>query len=159
MEFRNLGRSGLQVSVAGLGTNQLGGRLDDAESARLVHAALEAGVNLFDDADIYGGRGKSEVALGKALAGRRHEAVIVSKFGNPMGDGPMRAGGSRRYIMQAVEDSLRRLGTDYIDLYYQHVPDQRTPHEETVRAMQDLVAQGKVRYIATSNLAAWQIVD
>ena len=95
MEFRNLGRSGLQVSVAGLGTNQLGGRLDDAESARLVHAALDAGVNLFDDADIYGGRGKSEVALGKALAGRRQDAVIVSKFGNPMGEGPMRAGGSR----------------------------------------------------------------
>ena len=159
MEFRYLGQSGLQVSVAGLGTNQLGGRLDMAESAALVHAALDLGVNLFDDADIYGGRGRSEEALGRALEGRRHEVVITTKFGNPMGEGPMRAGGSRRYIMQAMEDSLRRLNTDYIDLYYAHVPDPRTPQEETVRAMEDLVTQGKARYIANSNYAGWQIVN
>ncbi len=159
MEFRTLGQSGLEVSVAGLGTNQLGGRLDMAESAALVHAALDLGVTLFDDADIYGGRGRSEEALGRALEGHRQEVVIATKFGNVMGDGPMQGGGSRRWIMQAVEDSLRRLQTDYIDLYYVHIPDSRTPQEETVRAMEDLVTQGKVRYIANSNYAGWQIVD
>ena len=182
MEYRYVGNSGLQVSLAGLGASTFG-QMDEQESTRLVHAALELGVNHFDSADIYGGNaamnartrplkltreddpavyggnGSSEIALGRALKGRRHEAVVASKFGNRMGDSPMHLGGSRRWIMEAVEDSLRRLDMDYIDLYYMHYPDLNTPHEETVRAMDDLVTQGKVRYLANSNMAAWQIMD
>ncbi len=159
MEYRYLGNSGLQVSLAGLGTNQFGGRLDVEGTANIVSAALDLGINFFDEADIYGGRGKSEEYLGRALQGRRHEVVLTTKFGNRMGDGPMRNGGSRRYIMQAVEDSLRRLQTDYIDLYQVHVPDPYTPQDETMRALDDLVRAGKVRYIGCSNYEAWRIAD
>lgn len=159
MEYRYLGRSGLQVSIVGIGTNNFGGRMDAAATALVVNEALDAGINLFDEADIYGGRGKSEEYLGAALKGRRHEAVIGTKFGNSMGDAPMHSGGSRRWIMQAVEDSLRRLQTDYIDLYQMHRPDSRTPIEETLRALDDLVSSGKVRYLGSSNFAGWQVAE
>ncbi|MEI7925539.1 MAG: aldo/keto reductase [Chloroflexota bacterium] len=159
MEYRYLGRSGLQVSIVGIGTNNFGGRMDADATKIVVNEALDLGINLFDEADVYGGRGKSEEFFGAALKGRRHEAVIATKFGNPMGDGPMRSGGSRRYIMQAVEDSLRRLQTDYIDLYQMHRPDPRTPIDETLRALDDLVSSGKVRYIGSSNYAGWQLAE
>ncbi|GMU40826.1 MAG: aldo/keto reductase [Chloroflexota bacterium] len=159
MEYRNLGNSGLQVSVVGLGTNNFGMRMDAARAADVVHACLDQGITLFDTADIYGGRGKSEEFLGAALKGRRSEAIIATKFAGPMGDGPLRAGGSRRYIMSAVEDSLRRLDTDYIDLYQMHFPDPKTPQEETMHALDDLVRSGKVRYIGCSNYAGWQIAN
>ena len=163
MEYRNLGNSGLMVSVVGLGTNNFGHRLDagiDAEQAEaVVSECLANGINFFDTADVYGGRGPSEEYLGRALKGRRHEAVVATKFGIPMGDGPMRGGGSRRYIFDAVEASLRRLDMDYIDLYQMHRPDPATPIEETMRALDDLVASGKVRYVGVSNYAGWQIAD
>ena len=158
MEFRNLGRSGLQVSVAGLGCNNFGMRCDKEQSAAVVRKALELGVNFFDSADIYGG-GKSEEFLGAALGSNRPQVIVATKFASPMGQGPLHRGGSRRYIMQAVEASLRRLGTEYIDLYQYHFPDVRTPMEETLRALDDLVRQGKVRYIGSSNFAGWQIAE
>ncbi|MEX2228951.1 MAG: aldo/keto reductase [Dehalococcoidia bacterium] len=157
MEYRNLGRSGLQVSVVGIGCNNFGGRMDAAGTDAVVGKALDMGITLFDSADVYGGEGRSEQFLGQALKGRRHEAVVATKFAMKMGEGPMKSGGSRRYIMQAVEDSLRRLGTDYIDLYQMHSPDPSTPMEETVRALDDLVTSGKVRYLGNSNFAGWQI--
>ena len=157
MEYRNLGRSGLQVSVVGIGCNNFGGRMDAAGTDAVVGKALDMGITLFDSADVYGGEGRSEQFLGQALMGRRHEAVVATKFAMKMGEGPMKSGGSRRYIMQAVEDSLRRLGTDYIDLYQMHSPDPSTPMEETVRALDDLVTSGKVRYLGNSNFAGWQI--
>ncbi len=159
MEYRNLGNTGLQVSLAGLGTNQFGGRLDAAGTAEVVNAALDLGVNFFDCADIYGGRGRSEEYLGRAMKGRRSEIVLATKAGNRMGDGPMRNGASRRYIMQAVEDSLRRLNTDYIDVYFIHVPDPWVPPDETMRALDDLVTAGKTRYIGLSNYEGWRLGD
>lgn len=159
MEYRNLGRSGLQVSVVGLGTNNFGMRMDAGQAADVVHACLDQGITLFDTADIYGGRGKSEEFLGAALKGRRDEAIVATKFAGPMGEGPLRSGGSRRYIMQEVEASLRRLDTDYIDLYQMHFPDPKTPQDETMRALDDLVTSGKVRYLGNSNYAGWQIAN
>jgi aryl-alcohol dehydrogenase-like predicted oxidoreductase len=162
MRFRRLGDSGLQVSVVGLGCNNFGGRSDAAASRLVVDAALEAGINLFDTADVYGGAaapGASESILGDALAGRRDEAVIATKFGLPFGAGPLDRGGSRRYVHRAVEASLRRLKTDYIDLYQLHTPDVHTPIDETLSALDDLVHQGKVRYIGSSNFAGWQVAD
>jgi len=159
VEYRNLGNSGLQVSVVGLGTNNFGMRIDEAQSAAVVHKALDLGINFFDTADVYGGRGKSEEFLGKALAGRRRDAIIATKFASPMGDGPGWSGASRRYIMHAVEASLRRLGTDYIDLYQVHFPDANTPVEETLGALDDLVRSGKVRYIGCSNFPGWMVAD
>ncbi len=159
MEFRNLGRSGLTVSLVGLGCNNFGGRTGIAESRAVIHAALDHGITLFDTADIYGGRGGSEVALGQWLGPRRKDIVLASKFGMAMDDAGRRSGGSRHYLMQAVEDSLRRLKTDWIDLYQFHQPDPATPIAETLRALDDLVAQGKVRYIGCSNMAAWSVVD
>lgn len=160
MEYRRLGRSGLEVSVVGLGTNNFGQRMTDPKAAEaVVLECLEQGINLFDTADVYGGRGPSEEFLGRALKGRRHEAVIATKFASPMGEGPMTAGTSRRWIMQAVEDSLRRLDTDYIDLYQVHRPDPDTPEEETLRALDDLVSSGKVRYVGNSNYSGWQIAN
>ena len=158
MEYRNLGRSGLQVSVVGLGCNNFGMRIDAAQSAEVVHKALDLGINFFDTADIYGGRGKSEEMLGAALKDHRRNAVIATKFAGPMGDGPLWSGASRRYIFDAVDDSLRRLGTDYIDLYQIHRFDTLTNLEDTMRALDDLVRAGKVRYIGCSNLAAWQMM-
>ena len=156
MEFRTLGNSGLKVSLAGLGCNNFGMTIDEAATREVVDAALDAGINFFDSADIYGG-GKSESFLGAALAERRKDAVIVTKFGVPTGRGPNQGGGSRRYVMQAAEASLKRLGSDYIDVYILHMPDPDTPIEETLDALNRLVDQGKVRYIGGSNLAGWQI--
>jgi len=163
VEQRNLGHSGLTVSAVGLGCNNFGGRIDSAATRAVVHEALDRGITLFDTSDTYGEHGASEEYLGRALAGRRHEIVLASKFARPM-DRPMAQGGrlqgaSRRYIVSAVEASLRRLNTDYIDLYQQHIADPKTPIEETLRALDDLVHQGKVRYIGCSTLSAWQVVE
>ena len=159
MEHRNLGNSGLQVSLVGLGCNNFGMRCDLAQTEAVVNKALDLGVNLLDTADVYGGRGKSEELLGQVLKGRRHDVVLATKFAAPMGEGPMTGGGSRRYIVSAVEASLKRLNTDYIDLYQMHRPDASTPIEETLRALDDLVRAGKVRYIGHSNFAGWQAVE
>ena len=159
MQQRNLGRSGLIVSAVGLGCNNFGGRLDRAATRAVVHEALDQGITLFDTADTYGESGGSEEFLGAALGNRRHEIVLATKFARPMdGDGRLK-GASRRYIMAAVEASLNRLGTDWIDLYQQHIADPLTPIEETLRALDDLVRQGKVRYVGCSTLSAWQVVE
>ncbi|QDW17538.1 MULTISPECIES: aldo/keto reductase [unclassified Micrococcus] len=167
MRHTRLGRSGLTVSVVGLGCNNLGrpgtATLEQAGTDDVVHAALDAGITFFDVADVYGAEpGLSEERLGRALGARRDEVVIGTKFGMDMGgvagdDGGAR--GSRRYIVRAVEDSLRRLGTDWIDLYQFHTPDPATPIEETLRALDDLVRAGKVRYVGHSNRAGWQIAQ
>jgi len=162
MEYRQLGDSGLTVSVVGLGCNNFGGRIDADQAESVVTAALDAGITLFDTADVYGDRGASEEILGKALRGRRDEAVVATKFGGDMkgANGPdWGVRGSRRYIRKAVEASLRRLGTDWIDLYQLHVPDLVTPIEETLAALSELVAEGKVRYLGSSQFAGWQVVD
>jgi aryl-alcohol dehydrogenase-like predicted oxidoreductase len=158
MKMRALGPSGLQVSELGLGCNNFGGRVDEAGTRAVVDAALEAGINFFDTADSYGNKGGSEILLGKVLGGRRKDVILATKFGSAMQEGARRDA-SRRYIMQAVEASLARLGTDWIDVYYLHWPDPQTPMEETLRALDDLVRSGKVRYIGACNLAAWQAVD
>jgi len=159
MRYKNLGRSGLQVSVVGLGCNNFGMRIDKAQTKAVVDRALDLGVTLFDTADIYGNRGQSEEFLGEALKGRRREAIVATKFFAPMGEGPLWSGGSRRYIFEAVDASLRRLGTDYIDLYQMHGPDANTPIEETMRALDDIVRAGKARYVGCSNYAGWQVVE
>jgi aryl-alcohol dehydrogenase-like predicted oxidoreductase len=159
MDMRNLGRSGLRVSAIGLGCNNFGGRIDVEASRAVVHAALDAGITLFDTADVYGERGGSETALGAILGPRRKDIVLATKFAMPMDDSGVKRGASRRYIMAAVEDSLRRLKTDWIDLYQQHEPDPLTPIEETLRALEDLIRAGKVRYVGCSNFPAWQMVD
>src|SRR6476620_997856 len=166
-EYRRLGKSGLTVSVVGLGCNNLGRANTATESQEgtdaVVHAALETGVTLFDVADTYGHEpGLSETMLGKALGSRRGEAVVATKFGMDMQGGNGKdfgARGSRRYIIRAAEASLRRLGTDWIDLYQFHTPDPLTPIEETLDALDDLVTSGKVRYIGHSNRAGWQIAE
>jgi aryl-alcohol dehydrogenase-like predicted oxidoreductase len=158
MKVRRLGNSGLKVSVVGLGCNNFGMRIDAAQTQAVVDAAIDAGITLFDSADVYGGA-KSEEFLGKALGKRRHEIVLATKFGMQIGQDPKKRGGSRKWIMTAVEDSLRRLGTDYIDLYQHHQPDADTPVDETLRALDDLVTQGKVRYLGNSNYSGWQIAD
>ena len=158
MEYRRLGSSGLKVSEVGLGCNNFGMRIDQEATNSVVGACLDAGVSFFDTADVYGGH-KSETMLGEALRGKRHEVVLATKFASPMGPGPDQRGGSRRYVMNAVEASLKRLGTDYIDLYQMHQPDRDTPIEETLGALDDLVTQGKVRYIGNSNFTGWQIAD
>ena len=158
MEYRNVGRSGLQVSVAGLGCNNFGMRIDKEQTAAVVHRALELGVTLFDTADIYGGT-RSEEFLGAALGERRKNVVVATKFVGPVGEGPLNRGASRRHVFDAVEGSLRRLGTDWIDLYQIHFPDVTTPIEETLRALDDIVRQGKVRYIGCSNFSSWQMVE
>ena len=158
MEFRNLGSTGLRVSAVGIGCNNFGRRCDADSTRAVVSAAVTTGINFFDTADIYGPRGLSEEYLGLALKKHaRHDLVIASKFGGPMGDGELMKGGSRRYIMYAVDESLRRLGTDYIDLYQQHFPDTQTSFEETLSALDDVVRAGKVRYIGHSNYTGWQI--
>jgi aryl-alcohol dehydrogenase-like predicted oxidoreductase len=159
MDYRSLGKSGLQVSLAGLGCNNFGMRCDAEQTRAVVHRALDEGITLFDTADVYGGRGASEELLGKALGERRKDAIIATKFGMPMGDGPYARGASRRWIMAAAEASLRRLGTDYIDLYQIHFPDPATPQEETLAALDALVCAGKVRYLGNSNFAGWQLAD
>ena len=159
MEIRNLGKSGLRVSAIGLGCNNFGGRIDEHATRAVIHKALDLGITLFDTADTYGERGGSETVMGNILGDDRKRIVLATKFGMPMDDAGVKLGGSRRYIMQAVEDSLRRLRTDWLDLYQIHQPDPRTPIEETLRALDDLVRQGKVRYIGCSNFPAWQVVE
>jgi aryl-alcohol dehydrogenase-like predicted oxidoreductase len=158
MEYRRLGQSGLIVSAVGLGTNNFGTRLDEDRTRAVLEAALDSGVTFIDTADSYG-RGASESVIGRILGARRQEIVLATKFSSPMGDAPWQRGTSRRWIMQAVEDSLRRLDTDVIDLYQIHFPDPLTPIGETLRALDDLVTAGKVRYVGFSNVAAWQLVD
>lgn len=158
MEYRNLGRSGLKVSALSLGTNAFGGRADEATAIAVVHAALDQGINLIDTADIYT-QGESERCIGKALKGRRSQAVLATKCCGRMGPGPNDLGASRKHILDAVHASLERLQTDYIDLYQMHVWDESTPIEETMSTLNDLVRQGKVRYIGCSNYAAWQMVQ
>jgi aryl-alcohol dehydrogenase-like predicted oxidoreductase len=159
MQERNLGRSGLKVSLVGLGCNNFGARIDLAATKKVVHKALDCGITLFDTADTYGNRGGSEEALAKVLGDRRKDIVLATKFGMPMSDDGRKKGGSRRYIMSAVEDSLRRLKTDWIDLYQLHDYDPSTPIEETLRALDDLVRHGKVRHVGCSNLPAWRVVE
>jgi aryl-alcohol dehydrogenase-like predicted oxidoreductase len=153
MQYRQLGRTGLRVSEIGLGTMMFGEKTGEAEAIRIIHQALDAGVNLIDVADVYAG-GESERIVGKALKGRRHEAILATKGGRPT---PLGEGLSRRYLYMAVEASLERLQTDYIDLYQVHRWDPHTPLEETLEALTDLVRQGKIRYIGCSNFAAWQL--
>src|ERR1700676_4565939 len=159
MEIRNLGTSGLRVSVVGLGCNNFGGRIGLEESRAVVHKALDLGITLLDTADTYGNRGGSEDCLGQVLGERRKDVILATKFGLPMDDARVLSGASRRYIMTAAEASLRRLRTDWIDLYQLHTPDALTPIEETLRALDDLIRQGKVRHAGNSNFAAWQAVE
>ena len=158
MRYRQLGESGLTVSVIGLGGNNFGGRIGLEDTRGVIDAAIDCGVTLIDTADVYGNRGGSEELVGQVLAGRREEVVLATKFGMDMGDGTV-ARGSRKYIRRAVEASLHRLQTDYIDLYQYHAPDGLTPLEETVATLDDLVTEGKVRYVGSSNFAGWQIAD
>src|SRR6516164_3081723 len=144
MELRYVGKSGLRVSVVGLGCNNFGGRIGLDETRAVVHKALDLGITLFDTADVYGNAGGSETCLGQVLGDRRKDIELASKFANSMGD--EKKGASRRYIVSAVEASLKRLQTDWIDLYQQHIPDPLTPIDETLRALDDLVSSGKVRY-------------
>jgi aryl-alcohol dehydrogenase-like predicted oxidoreductase len=163
VRFRQLGRSGLTVSVVGLGCNNIGRTLDVAATRKLVDAAIDAGITLFDTADTYGAyRGQSEEILGEVLDGRRDGIVLATKFGMDMrgANGPdWGARGSRRYVRIAVESSLRRLRTNYLDLYQYHEPDGVTPVEETLAALDELVAEGKVRYVGSSNFRAWQVAQ
>ena len=158
MEYRKMGRTGLKVSEICLGTMTFGHGTDLAEAKNMVDMCFDAGVNFFDTADAYGA-GKSEEFLGQALGNRRREAIVATKFFNPMGPGPNDSGMSRAHIMNVIEDSLRRLGTDYIDIYYIHHVDEQTPLEEMLRAMDDLIQQGKVRYTACSNYEAWRLSE
>ena len=159
MEIRNLGQSGLRVSAIGLGCNNFGGRIDLEATRAVVHKAIDLGITLLDTADVYGEQGGSEIAMGQVLGDRRKDIVLATKFGNPMDKPGVKKGGARRYIMSAVEDSLRRLRTDWIDLYQIHGFDPLTPIEETLRALDDLVRQGKVRYIGCSNFPAWRVTE
>jgi aryl-alcohol dehydrogenase-like predicted oxidoreductase len=156
MEYRRMGRTGLKVSELCLGTMTFGHSADEEESRRMVDAALEAGINFLDTANTYAGS-RSEEYLGRILGDRRRHLVLATKFFNPTGPGPNESGMSRVNIMHAVEDSLRRLQTDYLDLYYIHHVDTQTPLEEMLRALDDLVRQGKVRYTACSNYEAWRL--
>ncbi|HZZ96863.1 MAG TPA: aldo/keto reductase [Jatrophihabitantaceae bacterium] len=162
MDFRRLGNSGLVVSVVGLGTNNFGMRLDMDQTRAVVHAALDHGITLFDTADSYG---KSEERIGEILAGNRDDVVLATKFGGDVRNRGLDNGedwgarGSRRYIKRAVESSLQRLRTDWIDLYQLHRPDEATPIEETLAALDDLVHEGKVRYLGNSNFTGWQVAD
>ncbi|GAA5026593.1 aldo/keto reductase [Terrabacter aeriphilus] len=162
MTYRQLGDSGLTVSTVGLGCNNFGRRLDQDGTNAVVRQALDSGITLFDTADIYGGQGASEEMLGLALGSERENVVLATKFGMDMqgANGPdWGVRGSRRYIRKAVEASLRRLGTDWIDLYQLHRPDPRTPIDETLAALDELVREGKVRYLGSSNFTGWQVVD
>jgi aryl-alcohol dehydrogenase-like predicted oxidoreductase len=160
VEQRNLGRSGLRVSAVGLGCNNFGGRIGFVATQKVVHKALDLGITFFDEADTYGDpRGNSESLLGEILGPRRKDIVLATKFARPMDGSGRFEGASRRYIIAEVEASLKRLKTDWIDLYQQHQPDPLTPIEETLRALDDLVRHGKVRYLGCSTLPAWQVVE
>lgn len=157
MQQRPFGTTAIKVSAVGIGCNNFGIRLDREATQKVVHAALDAGITLFDTADIYGNRGDSERLLGEALGARRKDIVLATKFGLPMDGSGRRQGGSRRYVRQAVEASLKRLKTDWIDIYYCHRPDPATPIEQTLEALDGLVRQGKVRHIGCSNFSAAQM--
>ena len=157
MEYRDIGTSDLKVSVVGLGCNNFGARMDLATARTLVHHAIDRGINHFDTADIYGPRGKSEEMLGEILGSKRKDVVVATKFGMVFDEAGTMQGASRKYIMTAVEGSLRRLRSDYIDVYYQHRADPSVPIEETLRALDDLVKQGKVRHIGNSNFVGKQL--
>lgn len=170
MEIRNLGKSGLRLSVIGLGCNNFGGRIDEEASRKVIDKAFDLGITHFDTADVYGhfspsggvdfsGKGESERILGKYLGERRKDIVLATKYGQPMDPEERKAGASRRHTIEAVEESLARLRTDWIDLYYVHFYDPRTPLEETLRALDDLIRSGKVRYAAMSNFPAWRAVE
>ena len=159
MEIRNLGGSGLRVSAVGLGCNNFGQRTDLETSRKVIHKAIDLGITLFDTADIYADMGGSETVLGEVLGARRKDIVLATKFSKPMSSDGTKQGASRRYIMSAVEASLRRLKTDYIDLYQQHDYDALTPIDETLRTLDDLIRQGKVRYIGNSNFPAWRVAE
>ena len=158
MNYRRLGRTGLKVSEICLGTMTFGHNTDEPEATRIVDLAIDAGINFFDTANSYAGSA-SETILGKALRGRRGNAVVATKFFNPMGGDVNSSGTSRFHLMHAVEDSLRRLQVDYIDIYYIHHVDAQTPLDETLRALDDLVREGKVRYTACSNFEAWRLME
>ena len=159
MEYRRLGRSGLEVSAIGLGCNTYGRYTDEAGTAAILYRAIDLGINFIDTSDTYG-RGVSEEHIGKALeGGRRNQLLIGTKAAGSMGEGPNMAGASRQHLTEGVEASLRRLRTDYIDLFQVHFPDSKTPIDETMRALDDLVRQGKIRYIGCSNYAAWQVCE
>lgn len=158
MDYRSLGRSGLKVSPICLGTMMFGGQTDETTSARIIAKAAAAGINFIDTADVYN-EGQSEEVVGRAIRSKRHHWVLATKVANPMGPGPNERGLSRRWIMQAAEVSLRRLGTDVIDIYYLHKEDHSTPLEETVHAVADLVHAGKIRYFGVSNHRAWRIAE
>lgn len=157
MLYNRLGGSGLKVSALGLGTNSFGSRADEAASARILHTAIDRGINFIDTANIYSATA-SESIIGTALEGRRHEVVLATKAGLPKGEGPNAKGSSRYHLMLELEDSLKRLKTDYVDLYQIHTFDPETPLEETLRALEDMVRSGKVRYIGASNYAAWELM-
>ena len=160
MEYKNLGRSGLIVSALGLGCNNLGRQVDEAGTKAIVDKCVEMGITYFDGADVYGAPpGHSEEVLGKALKPHRRNVVLATKGTGRMGEGPGWSGASRRYLMDALDASLRRLDTDYIDLYQLHFPDANTPIEETLRALDDMVRSGKVRYVGCCNFSAWQVVE
>ena len=159
MKLRKLGKIGPEVSVVGLGCNNFGLRIDLEASRRVIHRALQMGITLFDTADIYGNRGGSESMLGQVLGENRKRVVLATKFGGAMNESQTMKGASRRYIISAAEASLKRLRTDWIDLYQIHFPDPSTPIEETLRALDDLIREGKVRYIGCSNFSGWQLVD
>lgn len=158
MEYRQLGRSGLKVSPICLGTMMFGGATDEVASRAIVDHAREAGINFIDTADAYSD-GRSEEITGRAIAAHRHDWVLATKVANPMGAGPNRAGLSRKWLIQACDDSLRRLGTDFIDIYYLHKEDHTTPLAETVRAIGDLVRQGKIRHFGVSNYRSWRVAE
>ena len=159
MKMRKLGNAGPEVSVVGLGCNNFAMRIDLETSRKVIHKAIDLGITLFDTADIYGKRGGSEAILGQVLGENRKRIVLATKFGGAMDDAGTMKGASRRYVLSAAEGSLKRLRTDWIDLYQIHFPDPATPIEETLRALDDLVRSGKVRYIGCSNFAGWQVVD
>ncbi len=158
MDYRQLGRTGLQVSAIGLGTNNFGRQLDAKATEIVINHALDMGINMIDTANSYSG-GRSEEFIGRALKGKRHKAIIATKVSSRVGEGPNMGGNSRQHILAEVENSLRRLGTDYIDLYQIHWWDPDTPIEETIKTLNDLISQGKVRYIGCSNLKAWQLCE
>jgi aryl-alcohol dehydrogenase-like predicted oxidoreductase len=158
MEYKTLGRSGVKVSPLCLGCMNFGGPTEEAESTRIINTALDAGINFLDTADVYN-NGASEQVVGQAIKSCREHVVLATKVHGPMGDDPNAAGNSRAHIMQGVEDSLRRLDTDHIDLYQLHRPDPNTPMDEQLDALSDLVHQGKVRYIGTSTFPAWQLCE
>jgi len=157
MEKRRLGQSNLEISAVGVGCNNFGGRTDFEGTRAVVHRALDLGVTLFDTADVYGNKGKSEEFLGEILKNRRKDIVIATKFGMPMSDSARPRDASRAYVMRAAEASLKRLRTDWIDLYQVHRPDPKTPAEETMRALDNLIKQGKVRAIGCSNFSAAEL--